>query len=199
MSHYANLFYQVGMLFRTPRSGFAFLGSGKQSVAEHTFRMLNIAFVLNKLIAARGAEPADELHLFKLVLFHDLPESSTGDLNYQNQKYVRVDEEKLFADMAQELPFGEEIIAFTREYEERKTLASRIAYEADQLEFLITVKEEQDKGNPLAQDWIPPCLARLKSDAAKQLAEDILSTRMDEWWFSNKQDQHWITRGRNVE
>lgn len=199
MSQYANLFYQVGMLFRTPRSGFAFLGSGKQSVAEHTFRMLNIAFVLNKLIATSGGEAADELHLLKLVLFHDLPESSTGDLNYQNQKYVRVDEDKLFRDMENELPFGAEIIGFTREYEERKTLASRIAYEADQLEFLITVKEEQDKGNPLAQDWIPPCLARLKSDAAKELAQDILATRMDEWWFSNKQDAHWVTRGRTTD
>lgn len=184
------------MLQRTPRSGFAFLGTGAQSVAEHTFRMLNIAFVLNKLIAASGGEAADELQLLKMVLFHDLPESSTGDLNYQNQKYVRVDEEKLFGDMANELPFGEEIVGLAREYEERKTLAARIAYEADQLEFLITVKEEQDKGNPLAQDWIPPCLARLKSDSAKQLAQEILTTRMDEWWFSNKQDAHWVTRGR---
>lgn len=184
------------MLSQTPRSGFAFLGTGAQSVAEHTFRMLNIAFVLNKLIAESGGEAADELQLFKMVLFHDLPESSTGDLNYQNQKYVRVDEEKLFRDMANELPFGEEIVGFARAYEERNTLTARIAYEADQLEFLVTVKEELDKGNALAQDWIPPALARLKSGPAKQLAQDILATRMDEWWFANKQDQHWVTRGR---
>lgn len=31
---------------RTPRSGFAYLGAGKQSVAEHTFRMLNMLFSL---------------------------------------------------------------------------------------------------------------------------------------------------------
>lgn len=192
MSRFANLFYQVGMLQRTPRSGFAFLGSGDQSVAEHTYRMLNIAFVLNKLVE----QPADELHLLKLVLFHDLLESSTGDLNYQNQKYVRTDEEKLFADMENEFPFGAEIVSFTREYEARQTLASRIAYEADQLEFLISVKEQMDMGNPLAADWIPPALARLNSDAAKKLAQEIMETRMDEWWFSNKQDEHWITRGR---
>lgn len=192
MSQFANLFYQVGMLQRTPRSGFAFLGSGDQSVAEHTYRMLNIAFVLNKLVE----QPTDELHLLKLVLFHDLPESSTGDLNYQNQKYARVDEDRLFRDMENELPFGAEIVAFTREYEARQTLAARIAYEADQLEFLISVKEQLDMGNPLAADWIPPTLARFTSDAAKKLAQDILDTRMDEWWFSNKQDQHWVTRGR---
>lgn len=180
------------MLQHTSRSGFAFLGSGHQTVAEHTYRMLNIAFVLNRLVET----PADELHLLQLVLFHDLAEARTGDLNYENQKYVRVDEQKLFADMAAELPFGSEIVALAREYEARKTLAARIAYEADQLEFLITVKEELDKGNSLGQDWIPPCLARLTSPAARQLAQEILTTRMDEWWFSNKQDTHWVNRGR---
>ena len=192
MSQFAKFFYEVGMLRYTPRSGFVFLGSGKQSVAEHTFRMLHIAFVLNRLVE----EPADELHLFRVVLFHDFPEARTGDLNYENQKYVRVDEEKLFSEMANELPFGAEIAAYAREYEERKTRAALIAYDADQLEFLITVKEELDKGNPLAQDWIPPCVARLKSDAAKKLAQEILETRMDEWWFHHKDDAHWVTRGR---
>lgn len=180
------------MLQRTPRSGFAFLGSGQQSVAEHTFRMLNIAFVLNRLVD----EPVDELHLLKLVLFHDLPESHTGDLNYQNQKYVHADEEKLFRDMERDLPFGAEIVAFAREYEERKTPAALVAYDADQLEFLITVKEQRDLGNSLADDWLNIAAARLKSEAAKQLARDILTTRWDEWWFSNKQDVHWKNRGR---
>lgn len=192
MSQYAKFFYEAGMLMRTPRSGFAFLGTGEQSVAAHTYRMLNIAFVLNRLVA----EPADELHLLKLVLFHDLPEARTGDLNYENQKYVRVEQEKLFGEMERELPYGAEIVAYTREYEERQTRAARIGYDADQLEFLLTVKEELDKGNPLAADWIPPCVARLKSDAAKQLAQEILETRSDEWWFHSKDDAHWVHRGR---
>lgn len=192
MSQYAKFFYEAGMLMRTPRSGFTFLGTGEQSVAAHTYRMLNIAFVLNRLVA----EPADELHLLKLVLFHDLPEARTGDLNYENQKYVRVDEKKLFREMEDELPYGAEIVAYAREYEERQTLAARIGYDADQLEFLLTVKEELDKGNPLAADWIPPCVARLKSDAAKKLAQEILETRADEWWFHSKDDAHWVHRGR---
>lgn len=192
MSQVAKFFYEAGMLMRTPRSGFQFLGSGAQSIAAHTYRMLNIAFVLNRLVA----EPADELHLLKLVLFHDLPEARTGDLNYENQKYVRVDEEKLFREMEKELPYGAEIISFAREYEERKTRAAQIAYEADQLEFLVMVKEELDKGNPLASDWLPPAVARLQSDAAKQLAQEILATRSDEWWFHSKADAYWVHRGR---
>lgn len=192
MSRFADFFYQVGMLAHTPRSGLAFLGTGRQSVAEHTLRMLTIAFVLNRLVDT----PVDELHLLKLVLFHDLPEARTGDLNYENQKYVQVDEEKLFREMEQELPFGKEIVAYVREYEEGKTLAARVAYDADQLEFLLTVKEELDRGNPLAADWIPPVVARLKSEAAQRLAQEILETRSDAWWFSNKGDRHWVDRGK---
>jgi len=192
------------MLSRIPRSGFAFLGTGKQSVAEHVFRAMNIAWLLHK----RMGEPVEIAHLLQIVMFHDLPEArtgmpaqsldtfGTGDLNYENQKYVRVDEEKLFREMETELPYGAEIVACAREFEERQTLAARIAYDADQLEFLVTVKEELDKGNPLANDWLNIAMARLKSDAAKQLAQEIVATRSDEWWFHNKNDAHWVHRGR---
>jgi putative hydrolase of HD superfamily len=178
LSIFANFFFEVGMLARTPRSGFPFLGSGEQSVAEHVYRMLNIAFIL----ARQSEQPVDELHLMHLVLFHDLPEARTGDQNYVYHKYVSVDWDKMFGDLAASLPFGAEIVALVREFEERSSPEARLANDADQLEFLLMLKEERDMGNPRAADWIPPALARLKTDAGKRLAEEILSTRSDEWW-----------------
>lgn len=44
-----NLMHEVGMLAKTPRSGFAFLGSGSQSVAEHSFQMTWVALILSTL------------------------------------------------------------------------------------------------------------------------------------------------------
>ena len=41
-----NFLFEVGMLSKTPRSGFYFLGSGQQSVAEHTNRTVYIGYVL---------------------------------------------------------------------------------------------------------------------------------------------------------
>lgn len=178
MSSYANMFFEVGMLARTPRSGFPFLGTGEQSVAEHVYRMLNIAFVLARL----SEQPVDELHLMHLVLFHDLPEARTGDQNYVHHKYVRVDWDKLHADLKKELPFGEELVALMREFEERSSPEARIANDADQLEFLLMLKEQQDLGNPRVADWVPPAAARIKTPAGKRLAEEILATRSDEWW-----------------
>lgn len=122
----------------------------------------------------------------------------TGDLNYENQKYVQVDEEKLFGELEKDLPYGTEIIDSAREYEARATPAALVASDADQLEFLLTVKKELDKGNPLAADWILPAVARPQSPATQRLAQEILAARMDKWWFANKQDEHWVHRGRKA-
>ncbi len=192
MSSFANYLYEVGMLNRTPRSGFAFLGSGEQSVSEHSFRMLHIAWLLARL----SHEPVDELHLSNLVLFHDLPEARTGDFNYVHHKYDRVDEDKLYADLGKELPFGEEIVRLIREFEARVTPEARLANDADQLELIATLKEQLDLGNARAADWIAAARARLKTAVAQRLAEELLATASDNWWFQDKEDQHWIDRGR---
>jgi putative hydrolase of HD superfamily len=114
-----------------------------------------------------------------------------------NHKYVRVDWEKLTGDLAASLPFGPEIVALVREYEERSSPEARIANDADQLEFLLMSKEQQDLGNPRTADWIPPALARIKPVAGQRLAEEIMKTRSDEWWFGDKHDPHWVHRGRD--
>ncbi|MBI4788822.1 MAG: HD domain-containing protein [Chloroflexi bacterium] len=178
MSQRANYLNEVGMLNRTPRSGFMFLGSGGQSVAEHMFRMLHIAFVLARMTA----EPVDELRLLHLVMFHDLPEARTGDHNYVNKKYVYEDMEKLLAEGAAQWPAGDEIAGYVREFEARESPAARLAADADQLELLLMLKEQADLGNQATGDWVVALLARLKTDAGKQLAEEILATRWDAWW-----------------
>ncbi len=183
MSQCANFLNEVGMLNRTPRSGFMFLGTGAQSVSQHMYRMLQIAFILARV----SEEKVDELHLLHLVMFHDLPEARTGDHNYVNKKYVSEDLEKLLADGARDWPFGEEIAGYVREFEARETPAARLASDADQLELLLLLKEQEDLGNPHVGDWVTSLLARLRTDAGKALAQEILATRWDEWWHPKAQ------------
>ncbi|MGD9506802.1 MAG: HD family hydrolase, partial [Syntrophobacteraceae bacterium] len=90
----ANFLFEVGMLKNTPRSGFQFLGSGEESVAEHSFRATVIGYTL-----ARLSGDADPFKVVSLCLFHDLPEARTGDMNYVNKRYVQVDENAAIDDL----------------------------------------------------------------------------------------------------
>ena len=44
MDNIANFLFEVGMLNKTPRSGYQFLGSGKESVAEHILRTVFVGY-----------------------------------------------------------------------------------------------------------------------------------------------------------
>jgi putative hydrolase of HD superfamily len=176
------------MLKRTPRTGFQFLGSGAESVAEHIFRTVYIGYTLGHL-----AKTVDRNRLIKMCLFHDLPEARTGDLNYVNKKYVTADEEKALNDLAETLPFGEEIRGLVTEFMEGKTLEAKLAYDADQLEIILALKEYKDLGNTYAEEWLSFATKRLKTGIARRLSRTILETDSSLWWFSDKSE--WWVRG----
>ena len=190
MKNIANFLFEAGMLKRTPRSGFQFLGSGAESVAEHTFRTTYIGYALGRL-----TKGIDVDRLIKMCLFHDLPEARTGDLNYVNKKYVKADEKKAVRDLAETLPFGNEIEELVMEYEEGKTVEAKLARDADQLEMILALKEYKDIGNKYADEWLQFSLKRLQTETAKDLAGVILETDSSLWWFSDKGDW-WVTGGR---
>ncbi len=189
MKRIANFLFEAGMLKRTPRTGFQFLGSGAESVAEHIFRTVYIGFTLGHLVKG-----VDTDKLLRMCLFHDLPEARTGDLNYVNKKYVKVDEEKAVNDLADTLPFGDEIRDMIFEFMEGTSIEAQLAYDADQLELILALKEYKDLGNTYADEWLAFALKRLKTDAAQELAKTILETDSSLWWFSDKSD--WWIRGK---
>ena len=180
--------FEVGMLKRTPRSGWQFLGTGSESVAEHVYRTTMIAFVLARLDGTVDTEK-----VLRLALAHDLPEARTGDLNYVNQKYVTADEERAADDMARGLPFGEELRELVAEYREEASSEAVLVHDADQLEMLLELKEKLDSGCQAADDWTPFLLRRLRTDTAKELAEKILAGDSASWWFDR--DSEWWVRG----
>jgi putative hydrolases of HD superfamily len=186
MQDIANFLFEVGMLKKTPRTGFQFLGSGCESVAEHILRTIFIGYTLSKMDA-----DVDELKVLKLCLVHDLPEARTGDMNYMYKKYVTVDEDKAVKDLTETLFFGEDIKASINEFNERKTKESLIAHDADQLSLILQLKECGDLGNKYSQEWIRFASMRIYTESGKKLAETIFKTDSSEWWFKDKSDW-WI-------
>ncbi|PIQ92274.1 MAG: phosphohydrolase [Parcubacteria group bacterium CG11_big_fil_rev_8_21_14_0_20_39_22] len=185
----ANFLFEVGILSKTPRSGFHFLGTGNQSVAEHTSRVLYIGYTLASI-----QKDVDILKVLKMCLLHDLPETRISDLNYVHQKYVTREEEKVVEDLSKSLPFGKDIKETLSEYEMRESKESLIAKDADNLEWIISLKEQIDIGNERAKDWITPAGKRLNTEAAKVIFKQIMRTDSNDWWFGDKDDDWWVNR-----
>ncbi|MGA9111239.1 MAG: HD domain-containing protein [Smithella sp.] len=181
MDSLANFLFEVGMLSRTPRSGYQFLGSGKESVAEHVLRTVFVGYTLCKM-----DDSLDEFRVLKMCFLHDLPEARTGDMNYVNKKYVHVDEEKAVSELTESLFFGDDIKAAIDEFNRKKTKESLIARDADQIALILQLKECGDLGNKYSEEWIDFALQRLNTENGKKLAERIIKTDSSQWWFKEK-------------
>jgi len=136
MESIADFLFEVGMLCKTPRSGYQFLGSGRESVAEHILRTVFVGYALCKVDAA-----LDELRVLKMCVLHDLPEARTGDMNYVNKKYVDVDEAKAVRELTDSLFFGEDIRRAIEEFNAKESKESLIARDADQIALILQLKE----------------------------------------------------------
>lgn len=188
----ADFFFEVGMLKKTPRTGYQFLGSGKENVAEHSFRTAVIGLVLADL------NGADKYKMLVMCLFHDMHETRTGDFNYVNRLYNTADQKRALADALDGVGIEEEIKKFFFELEEADSPESKLAQDADQLDFILELKEQLESGNPAASKWLDCAVERLRTDSGRRLARQILDTHPSEWWFSLA-DRSWWTRGNGKE
>jgi putative hydrolase of HD superfamily len=177
MKSIVNLLFEARVLKTLPRSGYQFLGAGRESVAEHSFLVAFIAFVLSRM-----APDVDGDRLVAMCLVHDLPESRIGDQNSVNKKYVKPDEARAVRDLTAEVPFGDEMADLIAEFNAGETPEARLARDADQLSLILDLKALQDVGYHPPEDWLPPVCERLCTEAGRRLAGTILKTRWDAWW-----------------
>lgn len=179
-----NFFFEVGMLRKTPRTGYQFLGSGRENVAEHSFRTTVIAYVLASLTGA------DMGRTMGMALFHDLHETRIGDFNYVNRIYNSRNA-LLALEHALEGTGLDEVLQWWHELEAKQTLEARLVHDADQLDLILNLKQEQDLGNPYAAKWIDCAVPRLRTEEAKVLADVILRTDHTDWWFTGPDPSWW--------
>jgi 5'-deoxynucleotidase YfbR-like HD superfamily hydrolase len=184
MENIARLLFEAKMLKDIPRSGYHFLGVGKESVAEHSFMTTIVAYVMSNLV-----QDVDALKLTAMCLVHDLPEARIGDLNTVQKQYVKADEQKAIGHMIERLPFGASIAGLLDEFNEGKSIEAKLARDADQIAFILELKGLHDIGYEPPKKWLPHILERLKTTTGKELAQSILKTGRDDWWFDNCVDR----------
>lgn len=185
-----DFFNEVGMLRLTPRSGYQFLGSGQESVAEHSFRVAVMGYVL-----ARMAE-ADVARTTFLCLFHDLAEARTGDLNYVNRIYNNTNARRAMADSVDGTGLEQDILPLWDELELAQSLEARLAHDADQLDMIFNLKRESDLGNKFADTWLESALLRLRSPEAQELAAVMMTVNHSEWWYAGPSKDWWVNKAR---
>jgi putative hydrolase of HD superfamily len=183
MRNIAKLLFMAKLLKDIPRSGYHFLGAGKESIAEHSFSATFIAYVISQM------EPdIDALKLISLCLVHDLPEARIGDLNYVQKKYVAADENKAVADTIKGLSFGPSLADLIKEFNEGQSREAKLARDADQLALILELKALADIGYNTPDKWLPFALKRLETKTGRHLAENIMNTAWDAWWLENYVD-----------
>jgi len=180
MKKIADLLFEAKMLKETPRSGFQFLGSGNESVAEHSFCTTFIAYVMAQLDTS-----IDTLRVISMCLVHDLPEARTGDMNAVQKKYIGVDEAKALEDTTQGLTFGHAIVELIQEFRAGDSKEAKLAHDADQLALILELKDLMDIGYKPPKSWVPHVISRLKTKAGNDIAKAIMATHRDGWWRNN--------------
>jgi len=177
MKKIANLLFEAKILKEIPRSGYQFLGAGKESVAEHSFSTSFIAYVMSQL------EPRiDALKLISMCLIHDLPEARVGDLNTVHKNYVTADETRALADAARGLVFGRNLLDLLAEYNEGLTAEARLAHDADQLALVLELKDLMDIGYKPPHGWVANVIGRIQTETGRKIARAVMETDRDAWW-----------------
>lgn len=184
-----DFFYELGILQVMKRSGQDYLGSGMQSIADHVFRVAMMGFTMAHM---NGCD-ADKV--MKMCLFHDLEESRTGDLNYLQQAYVDSDDDMALDHVLKGLPIDSAVRGIVEEYAAQETIEAQVAKDADTLELIFFLKEQKDKGNSQADNWIAASSKRLKTDTAKKIMESAMDTMYYEWWYNR--DDKWRRGSKN--
>jgi len=185
---FSKFFYELGMLRRVQREGWKLLGiTQTESVAEHSLRAAQIAYVLAKLEHHSSPET-----ICCLLVFHDIGECRIGDVQKVARRYINANEREAVQDQLQPLAdIGNDILCLWDQLESQDSEVGIIAKDADLLELALTACEYKSQGFSAADDWLQKTKKRLHTSSAKKLFESFLETDSMQWWDGLKHfDRH---------
>ena len=190
LSRLADFLFEAGMLRKTPRTGYQFLGSGAENVAEHSFRAAFVGYVLADM-AGVNAE-----HTAMLCLIHDFHEARTGDFNYVNSIYNTSRQRPAMLHALKGTGLTDRLLPLWDEQDRDESTEARLAADADQIDLILNLVEERNLGNRYAEKWLEAALKRLRTEAGQTLAAEIVRGDHTDWWFKGPDADWWVKKGR---
>lgn len=153
------------------------------TIASHSYRVALIGWHLAKI---SGADPYKTVMMF---LIHDLGEIRSNDHNWVHKRYVKVYDDEITKDQLGSLPFAD-LFEIANEYEERESIESKLAKDADILDQILLLREYEWQGSREARIWLDGKkgekdarpLDRLKTEVAKELGLAMYERSPSEWW-----------------
>lgn len=182
----ADFVFECGMLKDTPRTGWPFLGSGRESVAEHSFRCAVIGYLLARKAKAKVHE------VVSLCLFHDLHEARTGDFNYVYHRYNASDARRAVEDATQGTGLEDDLLALFTTFSQGDSLEAKLAQDADQLDLIANLVVWRERGNGFAVAWLESAMKRLVTEEGKALGEALVARDPNAWWYKQVPKSWWI-------
>lgn len=179
-----NFIAETGSLMFMNRSHKRSLINTFDSVASHAHHVAMIAYCLARM---EGLTHEESLKAMAMGVLHDNAESRTGDLDFPAKHYSTRDEVKALEHQLQNLPFASDLKKIAEEYEERETLASKCAKDADALEQLYQEWVLMHTGNKMAERWFTSDFKHrvpyLRTKSAKTLSLQMKKSKPHDWWF----------------
>ena len=168
--------FEAAALKRLKRTGWQILGDNKESIAEHSFMVAVIAFVLAQKLNANLEK------ILLISLFHDFEEARTGDVYKLADLYTKVDKKKAIQHSFSNLPKSDKITKLLEEYEQRISLEAKIVKDADTLSLCFELKQLIEKGNENAKEWLTANLDALKLEESKKIGRELMNSNSQNWW-----------------
>ncbi|MBN1168761.1 HD domain-containing protein [Candidatus Woesebacteria bacterium] len=187
MKDLINFFYEVGSLRQMERSHKMHMLQKVESVAEHSQRVTIIAYLLAKKAKANPHKT------MIMAAFHDIPESRTGDSNWHQKEYVSQDEEKAWEAQLKLIGEGsDEIKKIIKEYRERKTYESQLAKDADNIDYVLSLKELALTGNAEAQRRLKEDVffGHLYTSIGKKVMKEVIKSKPNQWYQCDRKKTH---------
>lgn len=170
--------FEMGTLRNMRRMHSQVIPNSNDTIASHSFRTAIIGYLLADL------EGVNKEKVLKMALFHDIPESRTGDANFIHQFYIDQEEKKAYEDQLTNIPDGTDIKALLDEYNERETRESIVAKDADILDQLFLEKESLGEKPEDFIKWHEFSVKKLKTESAKSLAISLKNRNPMQWFYN---------------
>lgn len=180
-----NFLFEMGNIRYIDRMWRRFYSKDFANLADHHFRTFWIAMVI-----ASHEKNVDTGKIAKMVLVHDISESRAGDVDYLARQYVVRNEELAIHDMLANTAIEDEFLALWEEYEERSSLESKIAKDADNLDVDFELAEQASNGSPLQSHWSDNrefvAKEKLYTETAKMLFDQLMTSNPHDWHLTGR-------------